>query len=133
MDCISSIENSLLIEILKATGQTLIGTLVVLGVLHLRGIEGTATSTLPSLGSFEVRISSIFHSILELLRLYCCMYMLMSTVKFSMESWNMTGRILSGDQVSVMVLPGENSKLEVMKSTLCPLSGESVYLRHGQQ
>ncbi len=96
MDCISSIENSLLMEILKATGQILIGTLIVLGVWHL------------------------------LLRSYCCKYMLMSTVKFSMESWNMTGRILSGDQVSVMVLPGENSKLEEMMSTLCPLSGESA-------
>ncbi len=128
MDCISSIENSLLMmmEILKATGQTLIGSPIVLGVLHLRGIEGTVTSALPSLGSLEVRTSSIFHSISELLRLYCCKYMLMSTVKFSMESWNMTGRILSGDQVSVMVLPGENSKLEEMMSTLCPLSGESA-------
>ncbi len=44
-----------------------------------------------------------------------------------LSSWNTTGRILSGDQVSVMVLPGENSKLEEMMSTLCPLSGESVY------
>ncbi len=126
MDCISSIENSLLMEILKATGQILIGTLIVLGVWHLRDIEGTVTSALPSLGSLEMRISSIFHSISELLRSYCCIYMRMSIVKFSMESWNMTGRILSGDQVSVMVLPGENSKLEEMMSTLCPLSGESA-------